>query len=93
MREKWDERRGAQTYGEVTIEKAIAGCHETYRGEIRSVRRAEPAATTQPLQPARAGAESLILDPADPLPSARAFVDRTYVADDVLALRHQGGVS
>ena len=32
FREKWDERHGAQTYGELTIEKAIAGCREFYSG-------------------------------------------------------------
>jgi putative DNA primase/helicase len=32
MRSKWDERHGAQTYGEMTIGKAIANCHETYSG-------------------------------------------------------------
>ncbi|MFN7934759.1 MAG: phage/plasmid primase, P4 family [Bryobacteraceae bacterium] len=30
MREKWDERRGSQTYGEITVRKAIASCRDTY---------------------------------------------------------------
>ncbi|MDP9381993.1 MAG: hypothetical protein M3Q29_17975 [Chloroflexota bacterium] len=30
MRPKWDERRGAQTYGERTISKAIQTCHSGY---------------------------------------------------------------
>ena len=30
MRQKWDSRRGQQTYGDRTIETAIAGCRETY---------------------------------------------------------------
>ena len=30
MREKWDERHGQQTYGELTISKAVAGCTKTY---------------------------------------------------------------
>jgi len=30
MRSKWDEYRGTQTYGQMTIEKAVAGCTETY---------------------------------------------------------------
>ncbi|MDP9383417.1 MAG: hypothetical protein M3Q29_25395 [Chloroflexota bacterium] len=30
MRPKWDERRGAQTYGERTIRKAIQSCHGGY---------------------------------------------------------------
>ena len=36
--------------------------------------------------------EPLILDPADPLPSARAFLERSYLVDGVQALRHQAGV-
>jgi putative DNA primase/helicase len=38
-----------------------------------------------------ADAEPLILDPSDPLPSARAFVKRTRV-QGALALRHHGGL-
>lgn len=30
MRSKWDERHGAKTYGETTIEKAIASCTSVY---------------------------------------------------------------
>jgi hypothetical protein len=33
MRDKWLERRGDTTYGAQTIEKAIAGCQETYTGK------------------------------------------------------------
>lgn len=36
--------------------------------------------------------ERLVLDPSDPLPSARTFVAQQHVVDDVLALRHQAGV-
>ncbi len=36
--------------------------------------------------------ERLILDPSDPLPSARAFVAQQHLIDDVLALRHQADV-
>ena len=31
MRDKWDSRRGGSTYGAQTIERAIAGCAESYR--------------------------------------------------------------
>ena len=31
-RKKWDERRGRDTYGNLTIQKAIAGCREFYSG-------------------------------------------------------------
>lgn len=30
MREKWDRKTGGTTYGEITIQKAINDCHETY---------------------------------------------------------------
>jgi putative DNA primase/helicase len=30
MRDKWDERRGERTYGEITMAKAIKGCVNTY---------------------------------------------------------------
>ncbi len=36
MRAKWDEKHGAQTYGEMTINKAIAGCVEAY-GDTQGV--------------------------------------------------------
>ncbi len=30
MRDKWDSRRGAQSYGEITVAKALADCREVY---------------------------------------------------------------
>lgn len=30
MRDKWDRKTGGTTYGEITIQKAINDCHETY---------------------------------------------------------------
>ena len=33
MREKWDARRGGQTYGEMTIDKACKGCEKVYAPE------------------------------------------------------------
>lgn len=36
--------------------------------------------------------DTLVLDPADPLPSARRFTEEFHMADGVLALRHQGGL-
>ena len=37
MRAKWDSLRGATAYGSSTIEKAIAGCTETYSGPSNGV--------------------------------------------------------
>ncbi len=38
VRNKWDERRGASTYGSATIEKAIANCSDVYKPRLRVVR-------------------------------------------------------
>jgi hypothetical protein len=35
MREKWDARRGDKTYGQITIERAIESCRETFTGSNR----------------------------------------------------------
>jgi putative DNA primase/helicase len=42
MRDKWDENRGGQTYGELTVNEAVASCREVYSG-IR-----QPARTKRP---------------------------------------------
>lgn len=33
MREKWDRKQSGSTYGTLTVQKAIAGCTEVYRGK------------------------------------------------------------
>jgi putative DNA primase/helicase len=55
MRPKWDSRRGDQTYGDLTIEKAIAGCRETYSGPRVTITKApdpEPHDAPAGLDPA-----------------------------------------
>lgn len=52
MRPKWNERRGATTYGERTIANAIANCGETYREPRPTARPPAPAPKTQPEAPA-----------------------------------------
>lgn len=52
-RSKWDERRGDRTYGEMTIEKAIAGCHDTYSAP--SARRRRQAASSPSVAAASEG--------------------------------------
>jgi hypothetical protein len=47
MREKWDEYRGGQTYGEWTIAKAIAGTTEVWRGGGKR-RKSKPAQARTP---------------------------------------------
>lgn len=38
MRAKWDEKRGKDTYGEMTIAKAVSGTTDTYKGKGKRVR-------------------------------------------------------
>jgi putative DNA primase/helicase len=49
FREKWDERRGDETYGNITIRNAVAGCGETYDSVSEAVTeapRSQNSATT-----------------------------------------------
>jgi hypothetical protein len=96
FRPKWDERRGTHTYGELTIEKAIAGCRQFYTGigPLPLATRHEPTAghASTAAMECDTGPAPLLLSPADPLPSARAFVALSYLVDGLLALRHHAGV-
>ena len=42
MREKWDEKRGSQTYGEKTIATALANLTDTYQGRAKAISKAAP---------------------------------------------------
>lgn len=93
MREKWDRRCGRETYGQRTIATAIAGCRDFY-----TPRPPMPAARTS-TRPRDAQSpavddddEPVVLDPGDPLPSARALVARSHADGEQLSLRHQAGV-
>jgi putative DNA primase/helicase len=44
MRDKWDERRGQSTYGEITIKKAIESCLEIYNSRSDSSQKKQEAA-------------------------------------------------
>ena len=52
MREKWDERRGAQTYGERTLDEALRHVTETYSRGPRADLGAEASAATQGVEDA-----------------------------------------
>lgn len=41
MRDKWDEKRGANTYGEITLNKAVAKCKEFYDPNYRRTKAVE----------------------------------------------------
>ncbi len=53
-RPKWDDRRGASTYGQRTIEKALADCRATYSGQ--AVDSENPPSHTPGSLPVRLGA-------------------------------------
>lgn len=73
MRPKWDERRGDRTYGELTIEKTISDCRETYRGPSRPVARSVSDTTPATVPPVTAatpaGAQELDDRPAPEAPT------------------------
>ena len=71
MRAKWDEKRGAKTYGGKTIRRAIAHVTKTY----------EPPSSDAP-----------VLNPSDPMPSARAVLRQLYTREGFQTLWHQAGV-
>ena len=78
--------------GDLTIQKAIAGCRTCDVG-------AKPASSATPSEPTserastrEAAAAPVMLNQADPLASARAFVTRAYLVDGLLALRRHAGV-
>lgn len=52
MREKWDEKHGRDTYGNITIEKAIASAGDVYKGHIGNKHNGDS-------QPAEQGIEGL----------------------------------
>jgi hypothetical protein len=86
FREKWDEKRGARTYGQMTIENAIADCQETYSASRRT-----PRSATSPDFAARSESSvgddllvplgqpdpvtgRLVLSPRRTLPTAEAYI-------------------
>ena len=77
------------TYLPAAIDKAIAGYRERYTGSPVTIAVADDP-MAQPESPPPAS--PVILNPADPLTSSRAFVARSYVVDGHMALRHHAGV-
>src|ERR1041385_2785375 len=65
MRPKWDERRGERTYGERTIEHAIAQCRDTYTPGATP-----PPITTQTIQNPEPNANA---EETDDSPSPQPF--------------------
>ena len=68
MREKWDEKRGATTYGRMTIDQAVASCRSAYGAPAP-----EGGAGLGALDPATG---RIVLSSSKTLPTARAYLDR-----------------
>lgn len=60
-RKKWDEKRGQLTYGQMTIQKAIANCHEVYT----------PGGNLVPYGGVVFGSEPAVADLSETLPEKR----------------------
>jgi hypothetical protein len=55
MRDKWDERHGEKTYGQLTVAYAVSHCHEVYEPRAKGRRRAEQAHERNGQPPPAAG--------------------------------------
>lgn len=80
MRPKWDERRGAKTYGEITIAEALKGFTPYTRQEY-SVRIGQDTPPVDTQDPAPAGGNDE--PPADPRPDAASRYMTDHFLDDI----------
>lgn len=102
FREKWNEKRGARTYGQMTIEKAIADCHETYsprrRGESAGSAVGGDAdamdgdGTLVPLGQKDPATGRLVLSARRTLPTAEAYAREFNQHADGRTLHNYGGL-
>ena len=101
MRDKWDERRGGQTYGEMTIARAIEGCNEVYSPQSSTRRIPDQMQTNSietdkdrlvPLGHLDPESKRLVLSPRMTLPTAEAFVREFHSHPDRRTLVAHGGV-
>ncbi len=104
FRGKWDENRGARTYGQKTIEKAIADCRETYSPsratspsfpESAGPDQSEPGDGSDllvPLGQPDPGSGRLVLSPRRTLPTADAYVREFNRHPDGRTLHGFGGL-
>jgi len=92
MRPKWDERHGRDTYGNITLDNALAS-YTPYIPQTRAEKTAAPRAVTQdaagsiPAQPANnttdtAYQKSVSITTENPRPDAvKAYLEQTFVKD------------
>lgn len=103
FRDKWDERRGARTYGQMTIEKAAAECQETYapgRGAASLIvagggaehESGEGGDLLVPLGQIDPATGRLVLSPRRTLPTAEAYVREFNQHADGRTLHDYGGL-
>ncbi|MCC6425920.1 MAG: hypothetical protein IT435_03770 [Phycisphaerales bacterium] len=104
FRDKWDERRGERTYGQMTISRAIAGCNKIFRSRHpRGVRPGQAAlpdghngSGSDALQAGSLGVRDptsgkLVLSPRCTLPTAEAYIREFNQHPDGRTLHCFGG--
>ncbi len=104
FREKWNEKRGDRTYGQMTIEKANADCQETYtprRGSSSQSEASTPGDVPEPgegddllvpLGHKDPATGRLVLSPRRTLPTAEAYAHEFNQHSDGRTLHGYGGV-
>jgi putative DNA primase/helicase len=100
MRDKWDEKHGARTYGQITIDKALATITQQYqpRATRNTIARSDApggdaglGGEPQPgtIDPAT---DRLILSSARTLPTAQAYIQRFHHHPEGRTLHHYAGM-
>jgi P4 family phage/plasmid primase-like protien len=104
FRPKWDEKRGARKYGQMTIDKAIEGCRDTYSPPRRDASTTLPPDVNGEPEPSEDGDSlvslgkrdlrtgRLVLSPRQTLPTAEAYVREFNQHADGRTLHGYGGV-
>lgn len=89
MREKWDEKRGANTYGEITLNEAVAKCKEFYNPDYRRTKAIEdfkqmlPSGNTTIKGIPDTSAQPLPQEVKNELPEFTYETVKNYKADDI----------
>ncbi len=101
MRDKWDEQHGQQTYGEMTIAKALATVTGQYLPGRPSQQGTTPDKATDDARRDAEGAVPLgqrdpetgrlVLSPKETLPTARAFVEEFHLHPEGRTLHSYAG--
>ncbi len=98
MREKWDERHGQQTYGELTIAKGLQAVTRAYKPRRPREAGASSGGTEKSLlgEPPPSTIDSatgrLILSTERTLPTAEAFVSQFHTHREGMTLRRYAGI-